>query len=47
MNDTITKPKIVDYFQVPDDLWQLIQHHYAKPASVANVVGHQPRLEQP
>ena len=26
MKDTITKPKNVDYFQVPDELWQLIEH---------------------
>ena len=31
MKDTITKPKNVDYFQVPDELWQLIQHHFPKP----------------
>jgi len=32
MKDTITKPKNVDYFQVPEELWQLIQHHFPKPA---------------
>jgi transposase len=26
MKDTITKPKNVDYFQVPEELWQLIKH---------------------
>jgi putative transposase len=31
MKDTITKPKNVDYFQVPDELWQLIQHLIPKP----------------
>lgn len=31
MKDTIPKPKNVDYFQVPDELWQLIQHHFPKP----------------
>jgi len=30
MKDTITKPKNVDYFQVPDELWQLIEHHFPK-----------------
>ncbi len=28
MKDTITKPKNIDYFQVPDELWQRIQHHF-------------------
>jgi len=31
MKDTITKPKNVDYFQVPDELWKLIEHHFPKP----------------
>ncbi|HSG42302.1 MAG TPA: IS5 family transposase [Anaerolineales bacterium] len=31
MKDTIAKPKNVDYFQVPDDLWQRIEHHFPKP----------------
>ena len=31
MKDTIFKPKNVDYFQVPDELWQLIEHHFPKP----------------
>ncbi len=31
MKDTISKPKNVDYFQVPDELWQLICHHFPKP----------------
>jgi len=31
MKDTITKPKNVDYFQVPDELWQLIQHLIPQP----------------
>jgi putative transposase len=30
MKDTITKPKNVDYFQVPDELWQRIEHHFPK-----------------
>ena len=28
MKDTIIKSKNVDFFQVPDKLWQLIQHHF-------------------
>lgn len=32
MKDTITKPKNVDYFQVPDELWQLIEPHFPKPS---------------
>ena len=31
MKDTITKPKNVDYFQVPDELWQRIEHYFPKP----------------
>jgi len=31
MKDTITKPKNVDYFQVPDELWQLIERYFPKP----------------
>ena len=31
MKDTTTKPKNVDYFQVPDELWQLIKHFIPKP----------------
>ncbi|HEY5729096.1 MAG TPA: transposase [Anaerolineales bacterium] len=31
MKDTIAKPKNVDYFQVPDELWQRIEHHFPKP----------------
>jgi len=30
MKDTITKPKNVDYFQVPDELWQRIEHLFPK-----------------
>ncbi len=30
MKDTIPKPKNVDYFQVPEELWQLIEHHFPK-----------------
>jgi putative transposase len=30
MKHTITKPKNVDYLQVPDELWQRIQHHFPK-----------------
>ena len=31
MKDTISKPKNVDYFQVPDELWQLVKHHFPQP----------------
>ena len=31
MKDTITKPKNVDYFQVPEEMWRLIKHLIPKP----------------
>ena len=31
MKDTSTKPKNVDYFQLPDELWQLSKHLIPKP----------------
>ena len=32
MKDSIAKPKNVDYFQVPEELWQLIKPHFAAPS---------------
>ena len=32
MKDTIAKPKNVGYFQVPEELWQLIKPHFATPS---------------
>ena len=32
MKDTNAKPKNVDYFQVPEELWQLIKHNFATPS---------------
>ena len=32
MKDSIAKPKNVDYFQVPEELWQLIKPHFATPS---------------
>lgn len=31
MEDTTRKPKNVDYFQVPDELWELIRQHFPEP----------------
>lgn len=31
MKDTTDKPKNVDYFQVPEELWQLIQPYFPEP----------------
>ena len=31
MKDSIAKPINVDYFQVPEELWQLIKPHFATP----------------
>jgi len=31
MKDAITKPKNVDYFQVPEELWQHIKHLIPEP----------------
>ena len=32
MKDTIAKLKNVDFFQVPEELWQLIKPHFATPS---------------
>ena len=31
MKDTITKLKKVECFQVPEEQWQLIEHHFPTP----------------
>lgn len=35
MKNNITKPKNIDYFKVPDELWQLIQHLFPAPSTKA------------